>query len=439
MYALMIDEESGTLWRIPETSICARRPVTTSIPSTTWEGAIDRAKRDAYTFVNAEVIRDLTRGITPSAHFPTHALQAVDHRGAPRVVYTQTMKIMHARQPCAPERFHWPLAFEQQAEVFESASADGAPIVGYGKPVSPRLPSPGQRPSPRTIKGATLVTNFAEITDGERAFFVSVSCAPYLFRDCSSSLEQYWKSTKLHKEHFPSRLALKNRIGRNAELRNLKSVQTLLEKTLDPTIEKRVVENASKGLEILSELQITNSQKRQRVTHRVWPDFFCHLPDDIQCLILKYCVQSAFANPNHRAAYREFGALRTISKTFRAQLDKLGSDLVVGAWDELHAFVTHATPLSPERMLHPASWTYREFGCSATLFLHRMACLKHAYVCTQVEHIWVCRQFFFERMAGSLSTNICIERAKGSAKKTLKLESSARLNKLLRIAQESDL
>jgi len=436
----MTDETSGTLWKIPKSSILLSHP-NANVPSKSWLNFIDHAKRDAYTFVNAEVIRDLQRHVqAPPPLVPGHVL-ASGSGETPRVVYTQSITISHSHFKNYASAFHWALSFEQHAEVFTQAQTTGSrPLLDLGVPMEPKLSSLyHQRPCPSAIHGATRVVDFAsEITAEEREFFASVSCAPYLFRDCSYSLEQYWKSTRLHKEHFPSRMALKTRIGREDELRNLRNVRGLLEKAQDPTIEKLVLENAKNGMKVLNELMdVTNGvvcAKRKRIIGRSdhqSTTFFgdAGLPYEIQSKILLVCVKEAFANPDCRATQREYASIRSTCRAFELDATLLGNRQISGAIHDLQRFVSTGTMASCKMKL--GSWTYKEFACPPSMLLRGIP------ERTPNNHMSLI--YIRERMRANLSENICKERAKAVRPvNEAPRPKSARLDRLLRIACEME-
>ena len=273
----------------------------------------------------------------------------------------------------------------------------------------------------------------SDLTAAERDFFVSVSCAPYLFRDCSYTLEQYWKSTRLHKEHFPSRLALKNRIGREAELRKLRSVNVLLEKARDPTIEKRVLENATNGMKVLNDLMDNANvcAKRMRIAERPVSEcrptaFFGNegLPHEIQSKILLMSVQAAFSNPDSRAAHRQFASIRSACSAFRTEATLLGDELVSDVIDDIQRFVSTGRSRRTEL---GSSWIYRELACPPSMIMRGLAGHSHT-----------CLIYMRERMRANLSENICKERGKvvlQEGNDALRPK-SARLDRLLKIAYE---
>ena len=442
-YILMIDETSGTLWKIPESSISlSTTQPSVSVPSKSWLNFIDHAKRDAYTFVNAEVVIDLQRHVQDRPPTPTHVLLASgSNETTPRVVYTQSVTISHTHFRGYASTFHWALSFEQHAEVFAQAQRSNSQhLLEQGDALAPKLSSLyHQRPCPSAVQGATRVIDFgSELTAAERDFFVSVSCAPYLFRDCSYTLEQYWKSTRLHKEHFPSRLALKNRIGREAELRKLRSVNVLLEKARDPTIEKRVLENATNGMKVLNDLMDNTNvcAKRIRIAYdrpvsKGRPTAFFGdegLPHEIQSKILLMSVQTAFSNPDCRAAHSQFASIRSTCSAFRTEATLLGDQLVTDAMDDLQRFVS--TGIS-RRMELGSSWVYRELACPPSMLMRNIAERKPS-------NSHVCLVYMRERMRANLSENICKERGKvvlQEGNDALRPK-SARLDRLLKIAYE---
>jgi hypothetical protein len=441
----MIDETAGAIWKIPESSIgLSHTHPNVSVPSKSWLNFIENAKRDAYTFVNAEVVLDLQRHVQDRPPTPAHVLLATEStETTPRVVYTQSVTIFHPHFRGYASTFHWALSFEQHTEVFAQAQrTDSRQLLELGEPVAPKLSSLyHQRPCPSAVQGATRVVDFAsEITACEREFFVSVSCAPYLFRDCSSTLEQYWRSTRLHKEHFPSRMALKNRIGREAELRKLRSVHMLLEKARDPTIEKRVLENATNGMKVLNDLMdVTNvCAKRIRIAYdsppvsegRPTTAFFGDdgLPHEIQSKILLMGVQAAFSNPDCRAAHCQFASIRSTCSAFRTEATLLGDQLVTDAMDDLQRFVSTGCSRRTEI---GSSWVYRELACPPSMLLRGIAERKPS-------DYHDCLVYMQERMRANLSANICKERGKAvpnDGNDALRPR-SARLDRLLKIAYE---
>lgn len=446
-YVLIIDETSCELWKIPASSISLSQTHTNvSVPGKSWMSFIDHAKRDAYTFVNAEVVIDMQRHVQDRPPIPVHVLLASRSADTTScVVYTQSMTISHAHSKSYGSTFHWALSFEKHTEVFAQAQrTDNRQITDLGEPVAQRLSSLyHQRPHPSAIQGATRVVDFAlEITAGEREFFASVSCAPYLFRDCSSNLEQYWRSTRLHKEHFPSRMALKHRIGREAELQKMKNVSVLLKRARDPTIEKRVSENATNGLKILHDLmKVTNGPtvcvKRTRIAYDTVPEYRSRpifgdegLPCELQSKILMISVQEALSNPDSRAAgaHREFAAIRSTCKAFRMEATSLGDELVSGAMDDLQRFVSTG---SSRRMELGSSWVYREFACPPSMLLRGIPERRHS-------NSHVCLVYMRERIRANLSANICKERAKAVADGKARKPKSKRLDRLLKIAYHAE-
>ena len=432
----MIDETSGTLWRIPTTSIIASfAPAIVSAKS--WTDHIDHAKRDSYTFVNAEVLQPFTFGT------PGHVLKASTYTNSvPVVIYTQTVSITHPNFPDYGSTFHWSISFEMHADVWKNVqNQQSGMFMQFGQPITPKIVGLyEQRPSPRDILGSVLVTTFAsELRASEREFFVCVSCAPYLYRDCSDSLEQYWRSTRMHKECHPNRLAIQNRIGRESEIRRIRNVHTLLEKAKDPEIECIVRNNADRGMRVLGELmEITNDadcgHRWRKLEDSVGDVCFFGadgLPCDIQSAILSLCVKATFAYPDSIMASRTFAALRSTCKLFNSEASSIGNKLVSSAYDELNAFVLHATPMCESRMSGVASWSYREFGCSPSLLLHGMGGRNDAAGRWQA--------YMRARTAAGLAANVCTERAKRLASNAARETSrsvpySARMAKLLGIA-----
>ena len=420
-WSFIIDETSGKLWKFPKTSILASSaPATVSAKS--WTDHFDNAKRDSYTFVNAEVIGSFTAS--------RHLLKAATYTNSvPIVVSTKTVSIAHPKFSNYGGSFHWPISFEASMHL----ATDLKPKFGDVYQ---------QRPSPADIFGAVQVAEYAvELFPSEREFLLRVSCAPYIFRDCSEMLEQYWRSTRLHKECHPSRIAIQTRMGRESELRRILNVNTLLEKAKDPEIEFIVRKNASRGMRVLGELlEITNDagrgSRRRKREHAIGGVCFFGvngLPLELQSVILSMCVKAIFAYPDSVTASRTFAALRSTCKLFQSESCSIGNRLISGAHHELNSFVLCGKPLRDSRMSGLASWTYREFGCPPSLLLHGLDDRNDAAV------PWLA--YLRARTAAGLAANVCTERAKRFASNATRersiVQSSARMAKLLGIVTAS--
>jgi hypothetical protein len=459
-YGLMIDEVSGALWKFPSTSIVLM-PLSGLWPPVSlqwWRDHIDHAKKDTHTFLNAEVIRDLYMPLHPtgsSGYSPRFVLKlnrrAEDQGGS--VMYTQTVSVRsNDKGDDQGQRFHWAFSYELHAEVFKKAlEQQHQSLLQCGAPISPELSEQyQQRPGPQHIDGASMVCDFAnEITPSEREFYTKVSCAPYVFRDCSYSLEQFWKSTRLHKDHHPSRLALKHRLGRETEIQRLRCVNVLLEKAQDPVVERLVFQNATNGMRILGELiDNTNGRIEESEAKRlrtccdsspvVRTSFFgkTGLPVELQHMILEQSVGDSLCLPSTRAAFRSFMSIWSTCRFFQECATRIGSALVADASRQLNDFVLHGSEMNPSRMARLGSWSYAELACSPELLLR---CARDV-----PQNRPLCLHYFDVRKTSVLAANICRERAKRHCHDTVKegghrsdahvKKGNARLERLRQIA-----
>jgi len=401
-HVLMIDETSGRLWRIPQTSIVASLGHTAHVSAKAWRQHVEAAKRDTYAFVNAEILDPFAN------QTPGHVLKSnLYTTNIPVVVYTQTVAISTPGCGAVACNFHWSLSYESHAKI---QTQNPVLLRPFGMPLRPNISTMARRPSPRDILGAVPVTDFATELDAvDREFFVNTSCASYIFRDCSSSLAQYWSATKLHKECHPSRVAIQNRIGRETELRRIQNVNTLLDRSRDPAIANIVRTNADHGMRILGELmEITNADGRSQ-RHKRGCTGVCFfgdtgLPSELQVSILSMCVASAFASPEIRTTRRAFSAIRLTCTVFQTESSRIANTLIRSASNELQRFVALGEPMNASRMENVSAWTYRELGCPASLLLHVVYGPS-----ASIDPFW---RYLASRGCSGLSAAICAERAK---------------------------
>ena len=105
-HVLMIDETSGRLWRIPQTSIVASLGHTANVSARGWRQHVESAKRDTYAFVNAEILDPFAN------QSPGHVLKSnLYTTSVPVVVYTQTVAISTPGCGESASNFHWALSY----------------------------------------------------------------------------------------------------------------------------------------------------------------------------------------------------------------------------------------------------------------------------------------------------------------------------------------
>jgi hypothetical protein len=278
--------------------------------------------------------------------------------------------------------------------------------------------------------GATMVGRLdTELGVSERHFYLNACCAPYLFRDCSHSLEQYWKSAKRHKEHHPDRLALKCRLQREEERRRMRQVHTLLERSQDPVVVRTVVNNAKRGIKVLNELMdnafVTQYTENEKLPKRQFTSFLGEqgLPLEIQSMIIKTALETSFAVCDAKQSFRQFKSLRLVSKDVAKIATESANSILRDAASEASGFVDHGTAMSSSRMHSLHYWTYRELGCSPNNLLE----LVDGTPERTERPLW---QLYFDmRTSCNIAANVCRQRAIDPEEKRL-LSKSERVQKL---------
>jgi hypothetical protein len=405
---LMVDERSGKLWNVPPNALVIQLRGPLEVSHQAWNTKFLNTNKDAFAFLTAEVALELAG----RSELPTHVFES-SKEGC--VIYTIAISVQNSRWSGFGSTFHWPVSFEKHFELGEQSQSFGAPVPPIFDIQHDYHP---QRPHPSFISGSTMVLDVAtELNASQRDFYLNACCAPYLFRDCSYSLEQYWKSTKRHKEHHPHRLALKHRMRREEERRKLENLQTLLERSNDPNVEKLVVRNAKRGIKVLSEL-MQNAPDVQYVSKRRklnFTSFFGNegLPLELQSVIVKMCVQHALSNSDSAEAWKMFKSFRNVSVGLREIASEIGTSLVRDASADLCAFICKGMPLRQSRMDSFHYWTYRELGCSPTCLVDMASALSLSP--KGQKPAW--QLYFKARLASGLAANVCRQRATVELKK----------------------
>lgn len=399
LYVLSIDEFDGSLWKIPQRALKSHEGGVGVLEQTLWKTHLLGAKSDSLAFLTAETIYEITPlGVTmhttSAVTGPSHCFHGVDGS----VVYVRCIFVDGTAWGRFGGSFVWPLSFEQHNLLRKHRGLEfKIPEDQSGR---------RQRPSPKSFRGATLVTDFCSLTPSERAFYASAPVAPYIFDDCGVTLEKYWRATRHHKDAAPSRVAIRSRLRRDAERRKIDSVTVLLEKSNDPLIERNVFKNARTGMRVLTDLMkkpATFSEEGD-VGGSSRRDFFGveGIPSDLQGAILHAYVDSVLRMPNPSDTIQAFCAIRLVCKDWSALATLFSNQLIAAAVCSLYKFVIYGRPMSPDRMLCPASWTYRELGCSAEVLLG---------LDTEL-HPGVVFHLLRKRRALDLLPSVCVERAR---------------------------
>jgi len=399
---LMVDERSGKLWNVPPSALVIQLRGPLAVSHQAWNTKFLNTNKDAFAFLTAEVALE----IAGRSELPTHVFES-SKEGC--VIYTIAISVQNSRWSDFGSTFHWPMSFERHFELGEQSQSFGAPVPPIFDIQHDYHP---QRPHPSFISGSKMVLDVAtELNASQRDFYLNACCAPYLFRDCSYSLEQYWKSTKRHKEHHPHRLALKHRMKREEERRKLENLQTLLERSNDPNVEKLVVRNAKRGIQVLSELmQNTNDSQYELKRRRLnFTSFFGNegLPLELQSVIVKMCVEDTLSNSDSTEAWKVFKSYRNVSVGFREIASEIATLLVRDASADLCGFICKGVPLRQPRMDSFHYWTYRELGCSPTGLVNMASALSSPQKLQRP--VW--QLYFKERLASGLAANVCRQRA----------------------------
>jgi hypothetical protein len=417
---LMIDERTGRLWKIPPEALDSQLRERQIVPGWRWRSQFLSANKDAYTFLTAEVLDCMSCPGT-DAHVQAHPTLVFKSITENHVVYTRNILVEHRKWKDYGGSFCWPVSYEQHDRLCGT-------VLGPQSVLAPNSYYE-RRPSPDFIYGATLVSEIeTELTASERDFYSNSCCAPYLFRDCYQSLEQYWRSAKRHKEHHPDRLALKCRLKREEERRRIKDVHTLLKRSHDPCVSKLVVRNAKRGMRVLDELmqnppvKQTESQKRPKL---VFTSFFGQegLPLDIQGAVLQSFVEATFSIADSKQAFKQLKALRLVCKSVNAMLTETANFILKNACTEALAFVNDGITMNDSRATSLQYWTYREFGCPPAFLME----LADGSSGCPYRPIW--QRFFDMRLSSNLASNVCRQRAMKCEKRD-DVSSSERIRKL---------
>ena len=434
---LVVDEILGELWTIPFGSLVATLGEPIVLSHKTWTNRFINTSIDSNAFLTAEVANELSGS---SRSFPTHVF-ASGVEG--RVVYTRAASIKNnSRWNEYGNLFHWPVSFEGHFDL-------NAELEEFGLAVSPTFGLQNhQRPHPSSIKGSKVVVDFAtELVPSQREFYLSACCAPYMFRDCSFSLEQYWRSTKRHKEHHPNRLALKHRMQREQELRTLNSVNTLLEKSADPDVGKLVARNAKLGMRVLNDLLKTTTTKEEEAvsTRRRnaggFASFFGDngLPLELQRRIVEMAVESTLAQCESLKAWKMFTSMRLTCKDVGSMASESSNSLIRSASADLCNFVCTGAVLHEARMCNFQHWTYRDFGCSPTCLIDLAStlALHSSSSSSRSSRSSVWKFYFKARLASGLASNVCRQRSKLVDENQRQHTSSSRLERLRSILSDN--
>ena len=252
---LVVDEIDQSLWQVPHSSLSAWTNHI-YIPYNTWKKHMEASSRDVFTFVNADSIAQLHTQIGLKLPEPS-AVKTTSGESGETTMLVRSISIMFAPWKDFGASFLWPLSYKNQNQLFARSEELSGPSAD----------NVTQRPRPRQMLGASRVDvkKFAaEMTSSEREFYATISCAPYAHRNCFKHLETYWRSTKMHKEHHPHRVALKHRLRRDVEQRQMQSVRVLLDRSLqNASLGKDVAANAKLGLQTLQSVVLHRQQTQQ--------------------------------------------------------------------------------------------------------------------------------------------------------------------------------
>lgn len=360
---LVIDTSTGTLWSLPaSSSITAPFVNSFSVEFSTFASTYISARRDSTTFLNADFLCELAGQTFDAAPFTV----ILEGTGPDSAVYCVNVQIKNARWEQWGKSFLFPYSFSSAHNRYEAISAildDALPA-----PLRPTLDESRVYPHPRAILGARQVTDLEELSCSEREFYLSATVAPYIFRDCTNHLEDFWRSARRHKEHHPRRMALAQQLVRNSELQKIQRVNALLVRTDDdPAMQKAVASNAKNGLRVLTELlQPANGAAAAASAHTKPTHFFGPegLPAELQEAVFASFFESLCASVDTNAVARSACAMRATCTLF-CDAARIGDGLLDGAAETVRRFVELGVPLGPERPV--GSWSYREFACHPSL------------------------------------------------------------------------
>lgn len=420
---IMINEQTGSLWSIPKKSLVAELSQPIYITQDRFKKKFADSTKDSNAFLTAEIVDELSG--KNDVNLPTHVFKSCV---LGRVIYTKAVTVESGlNQGKYAKQFHLAVSFEEHFKLHNSSSDNSIQsIVGLGQIVTPELDSTlnrhVQRPPPSSIKDARLVADVATELDAmQRELYVTACCAPYLFRDCFSNIKVYWNSTQRHKEHHPSRLALKNRLRREEEQRQIHNVQTLLKRSKDPQMAKILVRNATSGIRVLSDLMqngpTVHPVQLKLPKSRQFTSFFGEegLPLDLQKHIGDSFMHSILSTCDSNSSWTLFQNMRLVSKQFNTLATSATNLSISVARDEILEFVRHGTLKSS------LNFTYQQFACSPTTLL----CLKDS----NTHSVW--QAYFNARLNCALLNSVCMQRA--CVKTNVILPKSERLLSLHRI------
>lgn len=356
---LMIDELSGKLWAIPTSSRLRQWTAPSKISDDVFNANVDFARHDVNSFVNAEQLLGICESQRP--------ISSVWATTDARVVYCKEIAI-EGRYGCQ-SNFLWALSFAQQTNVYATAVQMTHQLLGFGASVSPPLleaSGMALRPNPSVILGAELVEDLTLLRPQDREFLLRAPTAPYLFRDASDALVDFWKATKRHKEAAP---------GRQHLFANLNRAKTVVQKTPLPPARRETIFFGENGL-----------------------------PQDIQEKIVQLVVQDALLTCESKRAQRQFSAIVCTATLFKSIAVAFVETQLRDAINSLAAFVCTGEPFAAHRARFISNWSYREMCAPPQLLLSLSRPVRAPGT--------LATEFFAKRVSSKLSAGVCRARQK---------------------------